>query len=110
MREELRAFLIPLLYLAAILAVVAWVISFAIRSALKHREGSSPHLPHVSQARSMNYDESKVQTDGPGRYMIVGVDRESKMDTTWHVQASSAANAKAKAELEGIVVTDVRRE
>jgi hypothetical protein len=47
---------------------------------------------------------------GPGRFRVIGVDRESRMDTTWHCQAESEANARVKAELEGIIVTAVERE
>ncbi len=47
---------------------------------------------------------------GPARYRISGVDRASKMETTWHCTASSEANARAKADLEGIVVTGCERE
>jgi hypothetical protein len=47
--------------------------------------------------------------EGPGRYRIIGVDRESKMDTEWTVGAASRENARVKAELEGIVVTAVNR-
>lgn len=49
------------------------------------------------------------QATGPGRYRISGVDRESKMETTWQCEAQSEANARAKAELEGIVVTLIER-
>ena len=47
--------------------------------------------------------------DGPGRYEVVGVNRESKLDTTWQCDAQSLANARVKAELEGIIVTSVRK-
>jgi hypothetical protein len=48
-----------------------------------------------------------VVADGPGRYRVSGVDRESKMDTSMVVTAESADNAKVKAELEGVIVTKV---
>lgn len=43
----------------------------------------------------------------PGRFRVSGVDRESRLDTTWYCDADSEANAKVKAELEGIIVTSV---
>jgi len=46
---------------------------------------------------------------GNGRYCVIGVDRASGMDTTWYTAAASAANAKVKGELQGIVVTQVTR-
>ncbi len=47
--------------------------------------------------------------DGPGKFKVDGIDRDSRMDTTMHVVANSIANARAKAELEGVVVTAVTR-
>jgi hypothetical protein len=52
---------------------------------------------------------SSVPNDGPGKFHITGVDRATKMDTTWYCDAASEANAKAKGELEGIIVTRVDR-
>lgn len=50
-----------------------------------------------------------VPADGPGRFCVVGVDRDSGLDTELVVDAVSAANARVKAELKGVVVTDVVR-
>jgi hypothetical protein len=61
------------------------------------RTGSPPYATGASDG------------DGEGMYCIVGVDKESGMDTTWHAHASSAANAKVKGELQGIVVTQVTK-
>ena len=47
--------------------------------------------------------------DGPGRFRVLGVNKESRADTELVVEAGSAANAKVKGELEGIVVTGVER-
>ncbi len=54
--------------------------------------------------------EYSPPADGPGKYRIEGVDRTTEMDTTLHVHADSIANAKVKAELQGIVVTAVVKE
>jgi hypothetical protein len=48
-------------------------------------------------------------TDAPGRYCIKGVDRSTEQDATIDIQADSAANAKVKAELAGIIVTSVTK-
>ena len=48
-------------------------------------------------------------TDGPGRYRIDGVNRATKEDVIREVQANSAANAKAKAEIDDILVTTVTK-
>lgn len=48
-------------------------------------------------------------TDGPGKYRIRGVERATQNEVTWHCDAQSVANAKAKGELHGILVTSVER-
>jgi hypothetical protein len=44
------------------------------------------------------------------RFKIAGVDRATRMDTVWYCFADNEANAKVKAELEGIIVTSVSPE
>jgi hypothetical protein len=56
---------------------------------------------------SVQAQPEQQQASGPTRFRVVGVDRESKYDTELVVVAQSAANAKVKAELEGVIVTDV---
>ncbi len=48
-------------------------------------------------------------TDGPGRFALYGVDRETAMDTRIVIDADSADNAKVKAELRGVLVTRIER-
>lgn len=50
-----------------------------------------------------------VAPDEPGWFKISGVDLETQMDTAVTLYANSAANAAAKAELQGVVVTRVSR-
>jgi hypothetical protein len=45
--------------------------------------------------------------DGPGRYRVVGVVRATGADTKMYVEAMSLANAKVKAELMGVIVTEI---
>ena len=47
---------------------------------------------------------------GRGRYRIAGVVAETKVDVSLRIDADSPANAKVKAELSGVVVTDVTKE
>ncbi|HTL28437.1 MAG TPA: hypothetical protein VL282_04430 [Tepidisphaeraceae bacterium] len=47
--------------------------------------------------------------DGPGTYHVIGVDRTTREDKEITLDAASSQNAKVKAELDGIVVTEVRR-
>jgi hypothetical protein len=53
--------------------------------------------------------EAASSADGEGDYVINGVDKATKMDTRWHCKAASRANAKVKAELEGIIVTSIEK-
>lgn len=50
-----------------------------------------------------------VQPLGPGRFKVIGVHKDTRQDMTWYCEADSAENAKVKAELEGIIVTDIER-
>jgi hypothetical protein len=50
-----------------------------------------------------------AEEDGPGTFRVTGVDRTSSVDVTDHIAAESAANARVKAELRGIVVTKIDR-
>jgi hypothetical protein len=47
--------------------------------------------------------------NGPGRYKVTGVDRETKMDCVQYYEAMGPDNARVKAELDGIVVTRIER-
>ena len=65
----------------------------------------------VAQLASPAVPAASPETDdGEGEYEIIGVDKESKYDTVWKIHAMNRANAKVKAELEGIIVTSVTRE
>jgi hypothetical protein len=54
-------------------------------------------------------DEYAKSIDESGQYRIDGVNRETKMETTLHVRATSIANAKVKAELDGIIITSIKK-
>jgi hypothetical protein len=100
--------LIAVTIFAAVVAVVG-LITFAIRAILKRQQESLDGL-HVVLAempappvRSRNGKKNKM----PPSFKITGIDRDTRMDTTWHVKAESEANARVKAELEGIIVTEI---
>jgi hypothetical protein len=111
-KEKAMNYLMPLAYFVVyrrpffglwILVVVGIVllIVWAFRSADAHptsQPQSAPPLP------------PPVPASGPGQFKISGVDRVTKQDRVWHGQADSPANARVKAELEGIIVTAVERE
>jgi hypothetical protein len=106
MDDSTRDSLMGLLEVAAVAAVIIWIISFAVRSALKHRETASlSHLPPGKPPAP----PLPVHPNGPGKFKVSGVDRETKLDTSWVCMADSEANARVKAELEGIIVTSIMR-
>jgi hypothetical protein len=86
---ELLCLLVALLLFAGLLVAI-------LVPTLKGRNPSPPAFP-------------VVMPDGPGRYRITGVVKETRADTTWLCEAHSADNAKVKAELEGIIVTRVEK-
>ena|SRR5689334_10929630 len=48
-------------------------------------------------------------SNGPGYYHVLGIEQSSGKPRDMTVHASSAAAARGRAELEGIIATDVRR-
>ena len=48
-----------------------------------------------------------LTNDGPGRYKIIGVVASTGADTKMYIDAETLANAKVKAELRGVIVTDI---
>ncbi len=47
--------------------------------------------------------------DGPGRYRVIGVHRDTEEDVELVIDARTLANAKVKAELRGVIVTQVEK-
>lgn len=107
--------LAPLLTIAGIIAVVAYAVSLGTRLAHKRMAREQPQPPaRPAPLRAFPVQPLPTALDssdivGPGRFKVTGVDRQTRMDTVWHCQAESEANARVKAELEGIVVTGVER-
>jgi hypothetical protein len=116
MSNEIRELLIQLLVVVAVGAFLVWCISFGVRSASKKTQKDNSPRDNVLTKRPVGYRGAKTlempappPEDRPGRFRINGVDRQTKLDTTWYVQADSVANATVKAELEGIIPTKIER-
>ena len=77
------------------------IVGFAIFVIVKHYS-----IRRRSETRGFPLP---AQPDGPGTYRVIGVDRETRTDKDITVEAASSDNARVKAELEGLVVTEVRR-
>lgn len=80
-----------IVYVAIFLIALGVVIRVAVADALRANE------------------KRDVRPDGPGRYKVIGVDIETRMDTSMAYTAESRANAQAKGELGGIKVTAIEK-
>ncbi len=60
--------------------------------------------PSDAAARGLPVD---LPADKPGKFRVSGVDRESGLDAVLYIDAESAPNARVKAELRGMIVTQV---
>lgn len=107
--------LIRILEFAFIVWVLWMVIKYAVRAGTRRNDppadaGIDPKrtYPTTSAPRpSAGTTYSPITQRPVGQYRVRGVDRATKMDTTWVCTAESPENAKAKGELEGILVTSV---
>ncbi|HEY1923269.1 MAG TPA: hypothetical protein VGG44_11015 [Tepidisphaeraceae bacterium] len=103
---------LPLMLWLGIAGVILAIIRFAVRL-LRAVEDPKPYAQAVSTQPGfpvvMTTSTDDLPAGGPGQYRIEGVHKETKMDTSRYFQANSAANAKVKAELEGIVVTSIKK-
>jgi hypothetical protein len=109
--DQARVILVQVLGYGLGAAVLIWCISFAIRSANKRINPPQTRKvfpPPTSLKEDLMAGAGGIP--GPGRFLISGVDKATGFDVTEHVVADSAANARVKAELKGVVVTEVRRE
>ncbi len=82
----------------ALLCFVLAIIGALIKQGVKEgtKSGSPPHTPSPPPG-------------GPGKFRVSGVDRTSKLDVVGYYDAASPENARAKAELDDMVVTKVER-
>jgi hypothetical protein len=104
--------------LGALCWVMGLIWSVAAPAAAARPVRSDKHRSQAGtvRARSLNYEAALALGEGTeldlgqAHFIIRGVDRATRMDTTWRVTADNEANARAKGELEGILVTSVEQE
>lgn len=89
---------------------VAWVIiKTAVHAALRdHRRELAREAAKASIVTS-HAAELQPEPAGPGRFRVDGVVRETGTETSLYIDAKGEAYARAKAELKGVIVTDVQR-
>jgi hypothetical protein len=116
--DDVQSWLFPLLSLLILVGVVGAVIliiKYAVKKGVQEAQSSQkPGIPNLkSNPKPSGFPiitripEYSPPTDGPGRYRVQGVDRNTKSDITRDIPADTLANAKVKAELDGIIVTSV---
>ena len=103
-----------LVLLSSVVGLIIALITYVVKSLLAEWRPSTetnsesavrpPSLPVVTVI-----PDYTPPTDGPGRYRIKGVHRNTKKDATVEFLAESVTNAKVKAELDGIVVTSITK-
>ena len=92
-----------LAFLVALFLLIPAVILLLLRGAFSRPAAGPGGFPVVAK---------KVEpspTDGPGTYRIVGVDKATRADRDFTLEAASRSNAQVKAEFYGIVVTEVTK-
>jgi hypothetical protein len=90
-----------LAFLVALLLLIPAVVLLLMRGAF--------HRPQPGGFPVVAKKIESTETDGPGTYRIVGVEKSTRADRDFTVEAASLANARVKAELYGIVVTQVTK-
>lgn len=71
--------------------------------------GAEPDGPAAAAVPARPADQPFGPDSGPGRYRVAGVVHQTGTDTTLYIEADTLANAKVKAELRGVIVTDIRK-
>ena len=109
------ALLFVLLFI--LLLFVLWMIVHAMLRAIEWRiqrrkEERGPAgfgFPVIGDFQPNARPAIAIPNDGPGRYRIIGVIAASGADTKMYIEAETLANAKVKAELKGVIVTDIEK-
>jgi hypothetical protein len=94
--------LVVILVVAGVIWIISAGVARGVRSANPPHANAEPHSPPGGFP-------VVAEADGPGTFRVTGVDRQTTLDVTDHIPADSAANARVKAELRGIVVTRIDR-
>lgn len=88
-----------------------FILFLVIKYAVRAGTGNGHQEPRVGDRVGpppQEFLDRVTQITGPGFYEIKGVDKTSKMDTTWRVNAESEAHARIRAELEGIIIVSCK--
>jgi len=115
--DTANLWLIPIVNLVIALTLIALaivIVTYAVQRGMQRADEFDPPdlqtMPHQRGYPAVTpIPDYSPPTEGPGCYRIQGVDRNTMNDVTRDIRADSAANAKVKAELDGIIVTSVTK-
>ena len=93
-----------------ILGSVGWTLLMTRSEDNTHRRGRAraSEFPVITEADAPR-GVLPLNNDGPGRYSVIGVVTASQTDIKLEIEAESLANARVKAELRGLIVTDIQK-
>lgn len=103
--QELNPAFVSLVGWIAAISLGLGLLGAIIRSAVKGAVSPAKSPPLATRPASPAFPVSPKS--GPTRYRIVGVDKASRMEVTDVITATTPDNARAKAELDGVLVTSV---
>lgn len=103
-RKHPHAMDIQSLCVISLICPVLWPVALVWAYAGSDPPGRRKHATLANR----NFDESFAPKEVISRYRVIGVDRDSGLDTELVMEGMSEANVKAKAELKGIIVTEVK--
>lgn len=105
--QRVKDLLVGVLGFIAAVAVLVWAVSAGVRSGLAKRErdvlGAEPQVSTANRSGGFPVQSAPVIC-----YIVVGVRRDTQEDVSLQIEATTPANARAKAELQNVVVTEVR--
>ncbi len=107
--------ILPWFLIPGLIGVFILMLKYGIKhGVILPRDPSHPRTDAVSRTPGFPVIQKTLEdippSTGSGRYRIDGVDRETKLGMTFHIESDSAANAKVKAEHKGLIVTSVQKE
>jgi hypothetical protein len=98
--------LVATVFIVCIIASFGVAIGIGVRRAIR-LDRSTESDGALRTPASGAFPVTVLTAGSTRRYRIVGVDSQTRADPGFHIEAATAANAKVKAELAGVIVTEV---
>jgi hypothetical protein len=101
-QEQARHMVVTMFWVGVWIATGVLGVLYGLRLVLKYQ-------PKVERRATSIDSIFNDVSDTPGTFEVRGVNRETQTDAVQKYEAQTPANAKIKAELEGMIVSSVRR-